>query len=71
MLQTEILKQFNLDEKVYKPSLVLNRISDAKNKLISAAAYLNNSVTQQEDQSSNKPLLGQIFVAYQKRNFKA
>ncbi len=67
----EILKQFNLDEKVYKPSLVLNRISDAKNKLISAAAYLNNSITQQEDQSSNKPLLGQIFVAYQKRNFKA
>src|SRR6187399_3343168 len=32
----EIIKQFNLDDKVYKPSLVLNRISDAKNKLISA-----------------------------------
>lgn len=67
----EILKQFNLDEKVYKPSLVLNRISDAKNKLISAQQYANNPITQAEDQSSNKPLLGQIFVAYQKRNFKA
>lgn len=67
----EILKQFNLDEKVYKPSLVLNRISDAKNKLISAQQYLNSPVTQQEDQSSYKPLLGQIFAAYQKRNFKA
>jgi DNA helicase II / ATP-dependent DNA helicase PcrA len=67
----EILKQFNLDEKVYKPSLVLNRISDAKNKLISAGQYASNPITQQEDQSSNKPLLGQIFVAYQKRNFKA
>lgn len=66
-----ILKQFNLDEKVYKPSLILNRISDAKNKLISAGAYLNNPVTQAEDRSSNKPLLGQIFVAYQKQNFKA
>jgi DNA helicase-2/ATP-dependent DNA helicase PcrA len=67
----DILKQFNLDEKVYKPSLVLNRISDAKNKLISAAAYVNNSVTMAEDQSSHKPLLGQIYAAYQKRNFKS
>lgn len=67
----EILKQMNLDDKVYKPSLVLNRISDAKNKLISAQQYQNNAITQQEDQSSRKPLLGQIYAAYQKRNFKA
>ena len=67
----EILKQFNLDDKVYKPSLVLNRISDAKNKLVSAAAYLNNPITQQEDSSSRKPMLGRIYEAYQKRNFKA
>lgn len=67
----EILKQFNLDEKVYKPSLVLNRISDAKNKLIGPAQYANNPITLAEDQSSNKPLLGQIYLAYQKRNFKA
>lgn len=67
----DILKQFNLDEKVYKPSLVLNRISDAKNKLISASHYAANPVTAAEDQSSNKPLLGQIYVAYQKRNFKS
>lgn len=67
----EILKQFNLDDKVYKPSLVLNRISDAKNKLISAQQYLNNPITQQEDFSSRKPLLGKIYEAYQKRNFKA
>ncbi|MES2681859.1 MAG: UvrD-helicase domain-containing protein [Bacteroidota bacterium] len=66
----EILKQFNLDDKVYKPSLVLNRISDAKNKLISAQQYQNNPVTMQEDQSSRKPMLGQIYAAYQKRNFK-
>src|SRR3954462_6574182 len=66
----EILKQFNLDDKVYKPSLVLNRISDAKNKLISAQKYQNNPITQAEDQSSRKPLLGQVYAAYQKRNFK-
>jgi DNA helicase-2/ATP-dependent DNA helicase PcrA len=67
----EILKQFNLDEKVYKPSLVLNRISDAKNKLISAQQYISNTVFQTEDRQSQKPLMGQIYEAYQKRNFKA
>ena len=67
----EILKQLNLDDKVYKPSLVLNRISDAKNKLISAATYLNNPITQAEDQASRKPMLGQVYLNYQKRNFKA
>lgn len=67
----EILKQFNLDDKIYKPSLVLNRISEAKNKLVSAHQYMNNPVTQQEDQSSRKPMLGKVFFEYQKRNFKA
>ena len=66
-----ILKQMNLDEKVYKPSLVLNRISSAKNSLISASQYANNPITQAEDRSSQKPMLGQIYIAYQKRNFKA
>ncbi|MBS1638243.1 MAG: UvrD-helicase domain-containing protein [Bacteroidetes bacterium] len=66
-----ILKQMNLDEKVYKPSLVLNRISSAKNSLITAAQYANNPITQAEDRTSNKPLLGQIFLAYQKQNFKS
>jgi DNA helicase-2/ATP-dependent DNA helicase PcrA len=67
----EIIKQFNLDDKIYKPSLVLNRISEAKSKLVSAQHYLNNPITQQEDQSSRKPLLGKIYEAYQRRNFKA
>src|SRR4051812_46102203 len=67
----EIIKQFNLDDKIYKPSLVLNRISEAKNKLIGAAQYMNNPVSQQEDMSSRKPLLGKIYETYQRRNFKA
>ncbi|MCD6017769.1 MAG: family ATPase [Bacteroidetes bacterium] len=67
----DILKQLNLDDKVYKPSLVLNRISSAKNSLISAHQYANNPITQAEDRASNKPLLGQVYLAYQKRNFKS
>ena len=66
-----ILKQLNLDEKVYKPSLVLNRISSAKNSLISPQQYLNNPLNQADDRASNKPALGQIYLAYQKRNFQS
>lgn len=67
----EILKQMKLDDKVYKPSLVLNRISDAKNKLIGARQYTQSTIAQQEDQSSRKPMLGQIYLAYEKANFRA
>lgn len=66
----DILKQMNLDDKVYKPSMVLNRISSAKNKLISPAQYLKNTVITAEDYASKRPMLGEIYLAYQKRNFK-
>ncbi|MFL5753484.1 MAG: ATP-dependent helicase [Bacteroidia bacterium] len=67
----EILKAFNLDDKVYKPSLVLNRISSAKNNLISVRQYLSNPIAQEEDRAAQKPMLGQIFDAYARRCFKA
>lgn len=67
----EVLKQFNLDDKIYKPSIVYNRISSAKNNLISPKQYLNNTTIQTEDRSSQKPMLGQVYEAYAKRCFKA
>jgi len=67
----EILKTMNLDDKVYKPSLVLNRISAAKNNLIGFKAYLNNPTVLADDRASQKPLIGQIYEAYQKRLFRA
>ena len=66
-----ILKEQGLDDKIYKPSLVYNRISAAKNKLISAQAYLANSNIQLEDQMAAKPKLGLIYDLYSKRCFKA
>src|SRR5436189_2287905 len=39
----DILKENQLDDKVYKPSLVLNRISSAKNNLFNWADYRNNT----------------------------
>jgi len=66
-----IVKELQLDDKIYKPSLLLNRISDAKNKLINATQYQENPVHLTEDTQSKKPLLGQIYALYEKRNFRA
>ena len=67
----EILKTFNLDDKVYKPSLVLNRISAAKNNLIGHKQYLSNPTYMSDDRASQKPMLGEVYEAYQKRLFRA
>lgn len=66
-----ILKEQGLDEKIYKPSLVLGRISAAKNNLLAAQAYLQNSTVTDEDRMSGKPKLGIVYDIYQKRCFKA
>ena len=66
-----ILKENNLDEKIYKPGSVLSRISSAKNNLISAQAYLNNKQIEEEDRLAAKPKMGIIYQAYANRCFKA
>ncbi|HVA98086.1 MAG TPA: UvrD-helicase domain-containing protein [Bacteroidia bacterium] len=66
-----ILKEQGLDEKIYKPSTVLSRISDAKNKLISAAAYNANPQTINDDKMAAKPKIGLVYELYSKRCFKA
>jgi len=65
-----VLKEMELDDKFYKPNLVYNRISSAKNSLISPAEYLNDTALQQEDARANRPALGKIYDAYNKRCFK-
>lgn len=66
-----ILKEMNLDDKVYKPNQVHARISEAKNNLISATAYLQNEQLVSEDYANGKPKLGEIYMTYQKRLFKS
>jgi DNA helicase-2/ATP-dependent DNA helicase PcrA len=66
-----ILKELNLDVKVYHPAAVLSRISLAKNNLFSAEDYLANEDFQEYDRAAQRPLTGQIFSIYQKRLFKA
>ncbi|MBC7848870.1 MAG: UvrD-helicase domain-containing protein [Chitinophagaceae bacterium] len=65
-----VINELNLDDKHYKPSTVYNRISSAKNALVSAEAYANDYNIQQEDQRSNRPMIAKIYEAYVLRCFK-
>lgn len=70
-LLKDILREQGLDEKVYKPSLVLGRISSAKNNLMNYIDYQENAELTSDDRLSGKPQLGLIFELYTKRCFKA
>lgn len=65
-----VVKEMNLDDKHYKANTVYNRISHAKNSLITPEEYLNDYGLQQEDMRANRPLIGQIYTAYCNRCFK-
>lgn len=66
-----IIKELKLDDKVYKPQLVQRRISSAKNGLISATEYQNDTIIYSDDLQAKKPLLGKIYGIYEKRCFKS
>jgi len=70
-LLKDIIKELNLDDKVYKPGMVLGRISSAKNNLISADAYAQNAEIINEDNQSRRPELAHIYKTYVTRCFKA
>ncbi len=67
----DVIKGLNLDEKEYKPSNVLGRISSAKNNLISPDAYAANEEIKLEDKMAKRPELARIYKAYAQRCFKA
>lgn len=66
-----IVKEFGLDNKVYKANAIHGRISSAKNNLISPASYEANENIITEDRLSRKPELYKIYKAYQNRCFRA
>lgn len=70
-LLKDIVKELNLDDKIYKPSMIYGRISAAKNNLLSADDYLQNPEIMDEDKQSQRPELGRIYKAYAVRCFKA
>ncbi len=65
-----VINELNLDDKHYKPNVVHNRISAAKNALVGPAEYANDYYLQQEDARTNRPAIAQIYKAYAARCFK-
>ncbi|MCK5847214.1 MAG: UvrD-helicase domain-containing protein [Bacteroidales bacterium] len=63
----KIIKEEQLDDKTYKPNLVLGRISSAKNNLISPRDYNNNASLLSTDKESGKGKIGDIYTIYQER----
>jgi len=70
-LLKSIIKDFKLDEKVYKPGVIAGRISSAKNNLVSAEMYATMPETTEYDQSIKMPLISSIYKEYSKRCFLA
>ncbi|MCF8233620.1 MAG: UvrD-helicase domain-containing protein [Bacteroidales bacterium] len=66
-----IIKEQNLNDKVYAPNYVLGRISGAKSGLVSVAEYNQNPEVKASDESAGKPKIGELYKIYQGRLKKA
>jgi DNA helicase II / ATP-dependent DNA helicase PcrA len=65
-----VVNELNLDDKQYKPNIIYNRISSAKNSLVGPDEYITDWALQQEDSRNNRPQIGQIYKRYADRCFK-
>jgi DNA helicase-2/ATP-dependent DNA helicase PcrA len=70
-LLKQIIKDFQLNDKLYKVNGVLGRISSSKNNLVSWRAYQNNSILLAEDETAGRPKMAQIYQEYCTRCFRA
>ena len=70
-LLRSIIKELNLDDKTYKVNVVFNRISNAKNRLVSADDYLANPLNRADDEAARMPEIGRLYKAYTTRCFQA
>ena len=70
-LVKSIIKHLELDEKMYKPNMILGRISAMKTKLLSHEAYQHNATYTESDRAAGRLHFGEIFATYCKRCFKA
>ena len=63
----QCIKELELDDKVYKPNEVANRISSAKNSLITAAIYANTPSVVEKDKMARKGRISDIYSLYAKK----
>ena len=66
-----IVREMQLEEKVYKPNVVGERISAAKSRLISAADYARDQGLRSDDQRARIPSTAEIYSRYEARCLQA
>ena len=66
-----VIKELNLDDQVYKVNEVLNRISMAKNNLVTPQGYISNAQIMEQDKASRKPRIADAYRLYCLRCKKA
>lgn len=66
-----IIKDMQLDDKIYKPSVVQSAISMAKNALLSPQDYAMDKDLMEAGRRARRPLIYAIYKAYRQRCFTA
>lgn len=62
-----IVKEMNLDPKLYLPNFILQRISAAKSSLLSAEEYAASPEIIEADARGGRPYIAEIFLRYNNR----
>lgn len=66
-LVKSIIKDLQLDDKLYKPNAVAERISSAKSNLISPSDYENDQGLRNDDKKARIPAVYEIYKRYAER----
>lgn len=62
-----LVKELGLNDKEYKPADIHRRISEAKNRLMTAEKYTNDHYAAKRDADDRVPRVAQIYSMYQQR----
>ena len=62
-----IIKEMQLDDKVYKPNTIQCRISNAKNHLMTAQMYAADAIAVADDRQAKVPETREVYLRYQER----
>jgi DNA helicase-2/ATP-dependent DNA helicase PcrA len=66
-----LVKEMQLDDKIYRPGMIQSRISNAKNALITSRSYEQKKDLIEYDQRAKIPLFHEIYKRYQARCLQA
>lgn len=66
-----IIKDLDLDDKIYKPNTILSMISAAKNAMVSPEQYATNADLMEADRKARRPQTYLVYRIYRDRCFTA